>query len=347
MNYNALLERPDPKAIFIAEAGINHDGDLKIAKKMIDAAASAGADYVKFQSFKAEKLVTPDALRSSYIVKGSHKGESFKDLLKRLELNKEGHIILKKYCDDKNIKFLSTPFDVESFKLLLTLGIDVVKVASGDLTNIPFLRELAAPRLPMIISTGMATLGEIEEALNAVAKEGNSRIILLHCVSWYPAQIPETNLRYMNTLKKAFGFPVGYSDHTLGITMSIAARALGAVVLEKHFTLDAKKFGPDHSASIEPEELSALVRGIREVEQGLGSSKRVFSQKELNQRKVHRRSIVVRKPIKAGDSFTEDNLTIKRPGTGIEPKHWDEIINKKARTSLAPEELLKWSDIVL
>ncbi|MDD5584556.1 MAG: N-acetylneuraminate synthase family protein, partial [Candidatus Omnitrophica bacterium] len=260
---------------------------------------------------------------------------------------KEGHIILKKYCDDKNIKFLSTPFDVESFKLLLTLGIDVVKVASGDLTNIPFLRELAAARLPMIISTGMATLGEIEEALNAVAKEGNSRIILLHCVSWYPAQIPETNLRYMNTLKKAFGFPVGYSDHTLGITMSIAARALGAVVLEKHFTLDAKKFGPDHNASIEPEELSALVRGIREVEQGLGSSKRVFSQKELGQRKVHRRSIVVRKPIKAGDSFTEDNLTIKRPGTGIKPKHWDEIINKKARTSLAPEELLKWSDIVL
>ena len=344
MDYEALLQ-PDPRAVFIAEAGINHDGDLAKAKKMVDAAAAAKADYVKFQSFKAEKLVTPDALTSTYIREGSRQGESFRDLLQRLQIDAEDHYELKAYCDRKKIKFLSTAFDAESFDFLMELKIDVVKVASGDLTNLPFLRHMAASELPMIVSTGMATLGEIEEAIDAVTKEGNNRIVLLHCISWYPAAIETTNLRYMETLRQAFGFPVGYSDHTLGINMSIAARALGAVVLEKHFTLDAKQFGPDHAASIEPDQMKDIVAGLREVEAGLGSSVRQFGEKEIGQRKVHRRSVVVSKAIKAGGVFTKRNLTIKRPGIGIPPKHFDEILGKKVRRDLQPEQLLDWADV--
>lgn len=346
MKYEELTKH-DPRAIFIAEAGINHDGSLEKAKEMVDVASQAGADYVKFQSFKADELVTPNALTSTYIDAGSHKGESFRDLLRRLELSKEDQQVLKDYCDSKKIKFLSTAFDADSFDFLVKLGTDVVKVASGDLTNIPLLRHMAASKLPMIVSTGMATLGEIEEAIEAITKEGNDKIVLMHCISWYPAEIETTNLRYMKTLKKSFGFPVGYSDHTLGINMTVAARTLGAVVLEKHFTLDAEQFGPDHAASIEPEQLKELIQGIREVEAGLGSTVRNFSEKELGQRKVHRRSVVVNKPIKEGEVFTDENLTIKRPGTGIRPKYWYKIIGKKAKRNLSKEELLQWPDIIL
>ncbi len=347
MKYNDLLIKDNPRAIFIAEAGINHDGSLQTAKKMVDAAVCAKADYVKFQSFKADKLVTSDALTSTYIDKGSFEGESFRDLLKRLELSREDHLALKGYCGKKNIKFLSTAFDVASFDLLREIGIDVLKVPSGDLTNIPFLKYMASSKLPMIVSTGMATLGEIEEAIEAIVARGNDQIVLMHCISWYPAEIKNANLRFIETLKSAFGFPVGYSDHTLGITMSIAARALGAVVLEKHFTLDSKQFGPDHAASIEPDQLKALVTGIREVEAGLGGTKRSFGEKELGQRRVHRRSIVINRNIKSGETFTVENLIIKRPGTGIKPKYWDEILGKKARRDLVPDQLLSWSDITL
>ncbi len=346
MNYEKLIKEKNPKAIFIAEAGINHDGDIQKAKKMIDAAVSAGADYVKFQSFKAKKLVTPDALTSSYIDEGSNDGESFQDLLQRLELNEEAHYDLKKYCDSKGIKFLSTAFDEESFDFLISLDIDIVKVASGDVTNIPLLRHMARSGLPIIMSTGMATLGEIEDAVNAITTEGNNKIILLHCISWYPADISTTNLLFMDTLKNAFPFPVGYSDHTLGINMSIAARTLGAVVLEKHFTMDKTEFGPDHAASIEPDELSNLVIGLREVEEGLGTTRRIFCEKEISQRKVHRRSIVVKKQIQPGEIFTTDNLVIKRPGIGIKPKYLDDILGKKARLACEAESLLEWSSIV-
>jgi len=347
MNYLKLVNNPDQDAIFIAEAGINHDGSVAVAKKMIDAAVEAKADYVKFQSFKAEKLVTPDALKSSYIEQGSHKGESFRNLLKRLELSKDDQKELADYCKNKDIKFLSTAFDAESFDYLLELGIDVVKIASADLTNIPFLRYMAASKLPMIVSTGMATLGEIEEALDAiVSKADNKQVVLMHCISWYPAEYDTANLCFMETLKKAFGFPVGFSDHTLGINMSIAARALGAVVLEKHFTLDSNQFGPDHAASIEPAQLIDLVRGIRQVEAGLGSSIRQFGEKEIAQRNVHRRSIVVSKPIKKNEEFTEDNLTIKRPGIGIKPKYWYSILGKKASHDIKAEQLLMWLDII-
>ncbi len=345
MDYDALRATAAPRAIFIAEAGINHDGNIDTAIKMVDAAVYARADYVKFQSFKAEKLVTPDALTSTYIDEGSHKGESFRDLLRRLELSPDDHHYLKEYCDRRGIKFLSTAFDTQSFDLLVELEVDVVKVPSGDLTNIPLLRHMASSGLPIIMSTGMATLGEIEEALEAIAVEGNDRVVLLHCISWYPAEMETTNLQYMHTLKSAFGFPVGYSDHTLGITMSIAARALGAVILEKHFTLDNTQFGPDHAASIVPQEMNALVQGIRDVEAGLGDSRRRFAEKEIGQRKVHRRSLIVSRPIRAGEKFTEGNVTVKRPGIGIKPKHWYDIIGGRAVRDLAPEHLLEWKDV--
>lgn len=346
MIYEELTAGGSQRAIFIAEAGINHDGSLEKAKKMVDAAVAAEADYVKFQTFKAKKLVTPDALTSSYIDEGSHEGESFEDLLKRLELNEDAHHELKAYCDSKGIKFLSTAFDNESFDFLVALGIDVVKVASGDVTNLPLLRHMARAGLPMIMSTGMATLGEIEEAVNAITAEGNNRLVLLHCISWYPADISTTNLRYMETLRNAFPYPVGYSDHTLGINMSIAARALGAVVLEKHFTLDKTEFGPDHAASIEPDELKKLIAGLREVEAGLGTTQRMFCEKEIGQRLVHRRSIVVKKPIQAGEILTEDNLTIKRPGTGIKPKYLDVVLGKRVKDACQPDTLLEWANII-
>lgn len=347
MDYAKLLNHEESyEAVVIAEAGINHDGNMDTAKKMIDAAVASEADYVKFQSFKAGKLVTPDSLTSSYIKAGSHTGESFADLLRRLELSREDHYVLADYCKKKGIKFLSTAFDKDSFKLLLDVGIDVVKIPSGDLTNIPFLRDQAAVGLPMIISTGMATLGEIEEAIEAVAiKENNPSIVLMHCISWYPAEIETTNLRFMETLRKSFGFPVGYSDHTLGLNMSVAARALGAVVLEKHFTLDSTWFGPDHAASIEPKELKAMVKGIRDVEKGLGLSVRQFGDKEIGQRKVHRRSLVVKAPIKRGENFSEANLTIKRPGIGVKPKYWYDFLGKKSNRDLEPESLVNWSDV--
>ena len=346
MNYDDIVNKKDPTAIFIAEAGINHDGDVIKAKKMIDAAVEAGADYVKFQSFKAKKLVTPDALTSSYIDQGSHKGESFQNLLQRLELNENDHHELKNHCDKKNIKFLSTAFDADSFDFLVALGIDIVKVASGDVTNLPLLKHMAKSGLPMIMSTGMSTLGEIEEAVNAILLEGNEKIILLHCISWYPAEISTTNLRFMETLRHSFPFQVGYSDHTLGINMSIAARALGAVVLEKHFTMDKKEFGPDHAASIEPDELKKLIEGVREVEEGLGTTQRVFCDKEIGQRKVHRRSIVVKNRIEAGEELTIDNLIIKRPGIGIKPKHLDNLLGKRVREACDADSLLSWSNVV-
>jgi N,N'-diacetyllegionaminate synthase len=345
MNYDDLTSKADIRANFIAEAGINHDGSIDVAKQMVDAASEAGADYIKFQSFNAKKLVTPNALTSSYIDNGSRPGESFRELLKRLELDEASHYELRDYCKHKNIKFLSTAFDEESFEFLLTIGIDVVKVASGDLTHLPYLRYMAAAKLPMIVSTGMASLGEIEEALSAIISTGNTKIVLLHCISWYPAEIETTQLRYIETLQKAFGFPVGYSDHTLGINMSIAARALGAVVLEKHFTLDSAYFGPDHAASIEPKQMNDLITGIREVEAGLGSRVRQFCEEELGQRQVHRRSVTTRNSIKAGEVFTLDNLVVKRPGTGIAPKYYDEILGLSAGRDLEPEEPLSWSDV--
>ena len=335
------------KAIIIAEAGINHDGDITKAKKMIEAASRSGADYVKFQSFKSKKLVTPTALTSSYIDEGSHDGETFEDLLARLEIDEDAHYELKKHCDKCGIKFLSTAFDEESFDFLLGLGIDLVKVASGDLTNIPLLKKFASSGLPIILSTGMSSLGDIEDAIAAIESQGNNNITLLHCISWYPAEIASTNLNYMSTLRMAFQYPVGYSDHTLGISMSIAASALGATCIEKHFTLNKNDFGPDHSASIEPIELSKLVQSVREVEIGMGASRRQFCEKEIGQRLVHRKSIVLNSEHQKGHELVESDLVIKRPGTGIKPKYIDRIIGKTLRINASKDHVLQWEDLIV
>jgi N,N'-diacetyllegionaminate synthase len=335
------------RAVIIAEAGINHDGDIEKAKKMIEAASRSGADYVKFQSFKSKKLVTPTALTSSYIDEGSRDGETFEDLLARLEIDEDAHYELKKHCDKCSIKFLSTAFDEESFDFLIGLGIDLVKVASGDLTNIPLLKYFARSGLPIILSTGMSTLGEIEDAIAAIESQGNYNITLLHCISWYPAEIASTNLNYMGTLRTAFQYPVGYSDHTLGITMSIAASALGATCIEKHFTLDKNDFGPDHSASIEPIELLNLVRSVREVEIGMGVSRRQFCEKELGQRLVHRKSIVLKSAYQKGHEIVENDLALKRPGTGIKPKYIDRIIGKSLRINVSKDHILQWEDLIV
>ena len=342
MDFTEYMNSDYKRSLFIAEAGINHDGSLEKAKRLVDVAKGAGADYVKFQTFDAKKLVTSNALTSTYIDAGSNPGESFRSLLTRLQLSEDDHIELLKYCRQSGINFLSTAFDEESFDKLTQLGIDVVKVASGDLTNIPLLKHMAQSGLPIILSTGMATLGEIEEALNALNQLSANKIYLMHCVSWYPASIDSINLLYIETLKKAFGLPVGFSDHTIGQSASLAARALGAVFFEKHFTLNVNDFGPDHSASIDPVGLKFLLQSIREVELALGTSVRTYTKEEWGQRLVHRKSIVANCDIVSGQKITADMLTLKRPGTGISPKYIEAIIGSIACQPCAVDEVLTW-----
>jgi sialic acid synthase SpsE len=342
MNFSEFMKSDFKRSLFIAEAGINHDGSLEKAKRLVDIAKAAGADYVKFQSFNANKLVTADALTSTYIDAGSRPGENFRSLLARLQLSEGDHVELLNYCRELKINFLSTAFDEESFDGLLNLGIDVVKVASGDLTNLPLLRHMAQSQLPIVLSTGMANLGEIEEALNALNKLPSNKIYLMHCVSWYPAALESINLLYIETLKKAFGLPVGFSDHTIGQSASLAARALGAVFFEKHFTVNTADFGPDHSASISPEGLKNLIYSIREVEMALGKSVRTFSKEEWGQRLVHRKSIVACCDILSGQKISSDMLTLKRPGTGIQPKYLEAVIGSTICRSIKADEVLTW-----
>ena len=335
--------------MIIAEAGINHDGDFEAAKKQVDVAVEAGADYVKFQSFVAEELVLPVADRSSYIVEGSHEGESFRDLLKRLELSREEQKELDKYCKSKGIKFLSTAFDLDGLDFLCDeIGCDVIKVASADLNNLRFLRRCATKNLPVILSTGMADLPEIDEALQTLQEAGTKEICILHCVSWYPSTPDMINLRAMHTLRDRYGLPVGFSDHSLGTTLPAAAVAMGARCIEKHYTLDPTAFGPDHKASLSPDELIDMVRRIREVEAALGTGAKGpddILEIELSQRNVHRRSVVTTKAIAKGETFTSENLSIKRPGRGIQPREFDNIIGKTAARDVQAEVLLEQDDI--
>jgi len=331
------------RTLIIAEAGVNHNGSIDMAKRLIDAAAEAGADIVKFQTFNAARLVTPGAPKADYQVGRTGSQESQYEMLRRLELSPEMHHALIAHCAARKIAFLSTGFDIESVGLLVKLGQDRFKIPSGEITNLPYLRYIGGLRKPVIISTGMASMDEIEAALQVFEKAGTARehITVLHCTTEYPAPIEEVNLRVMETLAQAFGVEVGYSDHTAGIEVSIAAVALGASVIEKHFTLDRTLPGPDHKASLEPKELKAMVCAIRNIEIALGTGVKQLNPREAKNKPIARKSIVAACAIRAGESFSAKNLTVKRPGTGMSPMRWDELIDQNARRDYSADEQIE------
>lgn len=326
----------------IAEAGVNHNGSITLAKKLIDIASDAGVDAVKFQTFKAETLVSKTAQKASYQKQTTDSNESQFDMIKRLELDVEAHNELIAYCKQKNILFLSTPFDLNSIDLLSRLGLVIFKIPSGEITNLPYLRKIGGLNKKVILSTGMADLSEIEEALNILTKAGTAKnnITVLHANTMYPTPMEDVNLRAMITIGKTFDVAYGYSDHTLGIEVDIAAVAMGASVIEKHFTLDKNMAGPDHKASLEPDELKNMVKSIRNIEIALGSSLKKPSPSETPNMIVARKSIVSSKKIKKGDLLTQDNLSIKRPGNGISPMLWDEVIDTIAQQNYQQDELI-------
>jgi len=331
------------RTIIIAEAGVNHNGDVNLAKKLIDASVSAGVDYVKFQTFKASKLVSKDAQKAAYQkVNMQDSDNSQLSMLKKLELTNEMHDEIINYCSVKGIKFLSTPFDLESIILLKSKGIEIGKIPSGEITNFPFLRAMAQAFPYIIISTGMANLYEIGEALNVLYKYGTKRenVTVLHCNTEYPTPMYDVNLLAMHTIGKEFDVKFGYSDHTLGIEVPIAAVALGATIIEKHFTLDKKMEGPDHIASLEPTELSNMVLAIRNIDIALGNSSKVASNSEIANKDIVRKSIVAKIGIKSGEIFSENNLTSKRPGSGISPMEWDNVIGRVASRDFDEDEII-------
>ena len=331
------------QTLVIAEAGVNHNGDLQLAKKLVDAASDAGADVVKFQTFQASQLATEHAEQAAYQQKALGDSEGQLAMLKRLELQPEQHAELIDYCQQQNIEFLSTAFDMSSIDLLASLKLRRWKVPSGEITNLPYLRQIGSQGQPVILSTGMANLGEIEAALTVLEQSGTprSRITVLHCTTEYPAPPEEVNLRAMNTIAQAFGVAVGYSDHTDGITVPIAAVAMGAAVIEKHLTLDRNMLGPDHKASLEPDQFDAMVRGIRTIEQALGDGIKRPTPSEQTNLPVVRKSLVAACSIRAGELFSEANLTAKRPGSGISPMNWNAWIGRKALRGFAADELIE------
>jgi N,N'-diacetyllegionaminate synthase len=332
------IGREEPVYI-IAEAGVNHNGDLRLAKQLVDAAKKSGVDAVKFQTYKTDDLVTSKAEMAAYQKKQLKDRTSQYELLKSLELDFDDFVELKDHCDKKRIQFLSTPHSPSAVDFLDPL-LPVFKIASGDLTNLPFLELVASYDKPIIMSTGMGTLEEVEEAMSTIRNKGNNQIVLLHCVTNYPAPLETLNLRAMLTLKDAFGVPVGFSDHTIGLAASIAAVSLGACVIEKHFTLDKNLPGPDHKASLEPRELADLVRVLRSVKDALGDGIKKPTEPEMEIRKVARKSLVAKMDIQQGSTITEAMIEIKRPGIGIAPKHLKNIIGKKASRDIEKDELL-------
>ncbi|MCM3511411.1 N-acetylneuraminate synthase [Carnobacterium inhibens] len=330
------------KVFIIAEAGVNHNGSIELAKQLIEKGAEAGVDAVKFQSFKASKLVTVNAEKADYqIANTGNNDENQYDMIKKLELDYDKHQELMDYAISKNVMFLSSAFDLESIDLLVDLDLSVFKIPSGEITNLPYLRKIALTKKPVILSTGMATLGEIEEALEVLKNNGTTDVTILHCNTEYPTPMSDVNLTAMNTMKDAFKVKVGYSDHTLGIEVPIAAVALGAVVIEKHFTLDKTMEGPDHKASLEPDELKQMVKSIRNIEKALGTGVKTPTDSERKNKPIARKSIVAKAPISIGEIFSEENLEIKRPGTGISPMLWDEIIGSKATKDYQADELIE------
>ena len=331
------------KTFIIAEAGVNHNGSLDRAIHMVDAAVDAGADAVKFQTFKAEKIIAVTAPKAGYQMETTGSNESQFEMVRKLELDESAHERLLRHCEDKGILFLSSPFDLDSIDLLTRQGMQILKIPSGEITNLPYLRKLGALNKELIMSTGMADLGEIEDALLVLMKAGTAPedITVLHCNTEYPTTFEDVNLKAMVTIKAAFkGIQVGYSDHTLGIEVPIAAVAMGATIIEKHFTLDKNMEGPDHKASLEPDELKALVNAIRNIETALGNGIKKPSPSELKNKSIARKSIVAACGIRKGEPFTEKNLTAKRPGTGISPMHWDEMIGQRASKDYQQDELI-------
>lgn len=329
------------RVFVIAEAGVNHNGNIEIAKQLIDAASEAGADAVKFQTFQADSLVCRTAKKAEYQLETTDRTETQYDMLKKLELTPQMHRELIEHCLKRNIMFLSTPFDLESIKLLSELGMQIYKIPSGEITNLPYLREIAKQQKKIILSTGMSSMDEVKAAVNVLKNNGTEELTLLHCNTQYPTPISDVNLLAMVKMREETGLPVGYSDHTQGIEVPIAAAALGAEVIEKHFTLDRKMEGPDHKASLEPQELMQMVVGIRKIESALGSKIKQVSESEKENLVIARRSIVAAMKIKKGEEFTEVNLTTKRPGDGINPMRWDEIIGIKANKSYEIDELIQ------
>ncbi len=332
------------KTLIIAEAGVNHNGDIAKAKAFIDKGAEAGVDYVKFQTFKAANLVTKQAKRAAYQDKNTQNNDSQYEMLKKLELSQAVHQELIDYCAQKGVQFLSTGFDIESLEFLARLGITIAKVPSGEITNLPYLRKVAALFPEVILSTGMATIIEIKDAVKVLTDNGvnKDKITVLHCNTEYPTPMEDVNLRAILHIQQEVGIAIGYSDHTLGIEVPIAAVALGATIIEKHFTLDKTLPGPDHKASLEPEELKAMVMAIRNIEKAVGGSGlKEVSASEAKNKPIARKSIVASKSIKKGDLLTEENITVKRPGTGISPMQWDDVIGKTAKKDFEEDDLIE------
>lgn len=329
------------RTLIIAEAGVNHNGDLEMARELVRAAARAGADIVKFQTFVTEKSISRDAPKAGYQTAATGSGETQYEMVKKLELSRADHDALIAECADAGIRFWSTAFDDESINMLIDLGIDMLKIPSGELTNLPFLRDIGRRGLPVIMSTGMATLDEIGDALAVLEGSGLSRedVTILHCNTEYPTPMDDVNLKAMQAIASEFGTRVGYSDHTQGIEVPIAAVALGAKVIEKHFTLDRALPGPDHLASLEPDELTAMVSAIRNIERATaGDGIKAVSPSEADNRRIARKSIVAARAIAAGETLGPDNLAIKRPGTGISPMRWDNVVGTMATRDFAADE---------
>ena len=329
---------PD-RILIIAEAGVNHNGSMELAKKLIDTAKECGADIVKFQTAKLSSLVSKSAPMAEYQKENTGKEESQKDMLSKLLLPFEDYKILADSCRNVGIKFLSTPFDAESIDFLDPL-LDIWKVPSGEITNYPYLVKVAKTNKDIILSTGMCTMAEVEDAVNVLRDNGAGKITILHCTTNYPTPMEDVNLKAMLTLREKFGCDVGYSDHTRGIEVPIAAAALGATVLEKHFTLDRNMEGPDHKASLEPDELRDMVLAVRNIEKALGDGNKTPTEAELANRLVARKSIIAARDIRKGEIFTEDNLTTKRPGNGISPMKWNEVIGKVAGRDYEEDEMI-------
>jgi len=327
----------------IAEAGVNHNGAIDIARALIQAAADAGADAVKFQTFSSSKLVASHAPKARYQMDTTPGDESQLDMISRLELSPDDHRILMAEAERRGIEFLSSAFDLDSIDLLASLGLRTFKLPSGAVTDLPYLRAVASVADRIIMSTGMATLDEVADAIAALRAAGAAQtpMTLLHCTTEYPTPPDDVNLRAMTTLADTFGAPVGYSDHTAGIAVPVAAVALGATVIEKHFTLDRTMEGPDHRASLEPDELARMIEQIREVERALGNPEKKPTATEIENAQAARKSIAAARPIRKGDAFSSENLTTKRPGTGISPMRWDEVLGKVATRDFEEDELIQ------